>query len=138
MNNIDLCHAAARLIGIPYRPASSTPQYGLDCAGMAATAYSEAYNVPLPVLPLLRPLRDAKAVNKLLAAYGTLLPPAQASAGDLLLFALGRPPIYHLAVLCPDEIIIHVHRRLGVCREAFEAGWRRRCIAALRLHAQST
>ena len=126
-----LAAAAAALIGTPYRPGSEHPAAGVDCGGFVHAALRGAGLTP-PSLPAVRPTRDRESIIALLEQLAA--PVTERAPGDIALFVLGSAGICHLGICADGDTLLHVHRRIGVCRESFDAGWQRRLQGLYRLN----
>ena len=92
INRADIIRFAKKLLGTPYRFASSNPKKGLDCSGFVKYVF-EKYNISLP--------RSSKAY----AEVGKTLKPDEFKVGDVLVFYgfKDKTRIGHVGIICEAD-----------------------------------
>ncbi|MFZ2100167.1 MAG: NlpC/P60 family protein [Oricola sp.] len=122
-------------IGTPYRHQASRRQVGCDCLGLVIGIWRELYGEAVPVRlsyspdwaetsagePLLEALRE-RCVE---LGFDEMRP------GDVLAFRWqAGAAVKHLAILAPQDRIIHAYEGHAVIASAFAPSWRRRLAGA--------
>lgn len=92
INRADIIRFAKKLLGTPYRFASSNPKKGLDCSGFVKYVF-EKYKINLP--------RSSKSYD----AIGKAQKPAEFKVGDVLVFYgfKDKTRIGHVGIICEAD-----------------------------------
>lgn len=108
---IALAHAAAALIGTPFRLHGRDPATGLDCVGLVHAALAAiGRNTPAPCDYGLRNRHISHALG-FVSKAGFTHASGPALPGDVLLVEPG-PLQHHLLILGVDDAAIHAHAGL--------------------------
>jgi NlpC/P60 family putative phage cell wall peptidase len=124
-------------IGTPYRHQASLKGTGCDCLGLVRGVWRALYGAEPEPPPAYAPdWAEASGEERLAAAarrWLTEVPPAEAVAGDVLLFRW-RPhlPAKHAAILSAPDRMIHAYDGAAVAEVYFAPFWRRRLAFAFR------
>jgi len=92
INRADIIRFAKKLLGTPYRYASSNPKKGLDCSGFVKYVF-EKYKINLP--------RSSKSYD----AIGKAQKPTEFKVGDVLVFYgfKDKTRIGHVGIICEAD-----------------------------------
>lgn len=92
INRADIIRFAKKLLGTPYRFASSNPKKGLDCSGFVKYVF-EKYKINLP--------RSSKSYD----AVGKAQKPSEFKVGDVLVFYgfKDKTRIGHVGIICEAD-----------------------------------
>ena len=92
LNRADVIRFAKKLLGTPYRFASSNPKIGLDCSGFVNYVYKN-FKINLP--------RSSVGFG----ALGTGLKPEQFKVGDVLVFYgfKNKTRVGHVGIICEAD-----------------------------------
>ncbi|WP_193175898.1 NlpC/P60 family protein [Oricola nitratireducens] len=118
-------------IGTPYRHQASRKGVGCDCLGLVLGVWRELYGERITARLAYSPDWAETTIGEpLLAALRDRcdeLDPAAMRPGDILAFRwqVGTAA-KHLALLAPDDRIIHAYEGHAVMTSAFVPSWRRR------------
>ena len=82
-------------LGLDYRYGGNSPVTGLDCSGLVAHVYLEAWNIRLP--------RNTGAQSKV----GTPVSLAELQAGDLVFYDTLKRPYSHVGIYLGDGKFVH-------------------------------
>ncbi|MEJ5243506.1 MAG: NlpC/P60 family protein [Desulfomicrobiaceae bacterium] len=104
-------------VGVPYR-AGGMDRRGVDCSGLVARIYEEAWGLSLP----------RRAVDQ--AEIGSGVAPPWRRPGDLVFFWDGGP---HSGILLDPNRFIHASRSRGVMVSELDAYWWPRLRAVRRI-----
>jgi NlpC/P60 family putative phage cell wall peptidase len=124
-------------IGTPYRHQASCRGAGADCLGLVRGVWRALYGAEPEVPPAYTwDWAEAAGEERLWSAACRHLlprPPAEAGAGDVLLFRMAEGAVAkHLGLLSaagPEPRFIHAYAGHGVVESALSAPWRRRVVA---------
>lgn len=124
-------------LGTPYRHQASCRGAGADCLGLVRGVWRALYGVEPEVPPAYTwDWAEAAGEERLWAAARRHLlprPPAEAGAGDVLLFRMAEGAVAkHLGLLSvagAEPRFIHAYAGHGVVESALSAPWRRRVVA---------
>lgn len=113
------------LLGTPYRLGGSSPTEGMDCSGLIAHVFNEAFRVRFP------------RTSEEQALVGAPVPRHALSAGDLVFFNTTGRPNSHVGVYLGDNRFVHAPTSRGVVRieSLTQDYWARRFEQARRLIA---
>ena len=117
-----LCAAARRWLGTPYQAGSGVKARGCDCAGfLIGLAVELELDLPPSVTNRAGLVEGVSGLET--APFPT--------PGQVLLFCPepASPPS-HLALLTPDQTLLHAHWRRGVVENRFGSWFRRRLVSA--------
>jgi NlpC/P60 family putative phage cell wall peptidase len=132
---------ACSWIGTPYRHQASRKGVGCDCLGLVTGIWRELYGEPI-IVPrsYSRDWAETLTGEPLLAALRERcdeLDPAAMRPGDVFAFRWqAGTAAKHLAVLAPDNRIIHAYEGHAVMTSAFVPSWRRRLAGVFAFPAQ--
>jgi NlpC/P60 family putative phage cell wall peptidase len=126
-------------IGTPYRHQGHRRGVGCDCLGLVRGVWRELYGrepeAPGPYSAEWSALRVDDPLLDAARRHFVAIDPAV--PGDLLVFAWKRGACAtHLAILAPDDRLIHAYERSGVVSSALVPHWRRRICGTFRFPAQ--
>jgi NlpC/P60 family putative phage cell wall peptidase len=124
-------------LGTPWHHQASLKGVGCDCIGFVrGVAKPFAGEVPIPLdYPETWHLYRAEPRMYLgFKEHCEEIAPADALAGDILLFGAGKGPAHHCAYVTPDGGLIHCYREAGkVVEQALTEWWRGKLQHAFRL-----
>lgn len=133
-------------IGTPYCHQASCRGAGTDCLGLVRGVWRAVYGAEPEAPPPYTPdWAEATGAETLMAAalrHLTAIPPAEAAAGDLVLFRMrARGPAKHLGILASPAIaggrIVHAYSGAAVCESHLTAPWARRIAGVFRFPERS-
>lgn len=124
-------------IGTPYHHQASVRGVGTDCLGLVRGVWREIYGADAETPPAYsRDWAEAGGVETMLqAAARHLIPiqPAEAAAGDVLIFRLReRFVAKHAGLMSGPGTMIHAVEGAAVAEVALSTWWRRRIAGAFR------
>ena len=116
--------------GTPYRHQASLRGAGCDCLGLIRGVWRDLYGEEPERLPAYSPAwaesGRGEALAEAAARHLLARDPAQAGAGDVLLFRWREHlPAKHCAILCDSASMIHAHDGAAVAEVALGGWWRR-------------
>ena len=126
-------------IGTPYAHQASCKGAGADCLGLLRGVWRELHgHEPETPAAYTPDWSETDGIERLLpAARRHMVEVAQARAGDVLLFRLGRNVVKHVAILSDDhagaEKIIHAYSGRGVVESPLTPAWARRIAGRFRI-----
>lgn len=138
MRRAAIVTASRGWIGTPYRHQASLRGVGCDCLGLLRGIWRELIGPePEPVPPYSADWAEASGREALWEAAGAhfcaLASPAEAEAGDVLLFRWrAHLPAKHCAILSGEGTMIHAHDGAAVAEVALAPAWARRVAGAFR------
>lgn len=126
-----ICQTALDWIGTPYRHQASTKGAGCDCLGLVRGVWRELYGTePAPLPPYSPNWAEVDGGELLKFAADTYLSPialSQAKLGDVYLFRMCTGvPAKHIAILLPDDLIVHAYWGRAVTKSFLAPFWRAR------------
>ncbi|MCK5749536.1 NlpC/P60 family protein [Oricola sp.] len=122
---------AERWIGTPYRHQASRKGVGCDCLGLMLGIWRELYGETVPARLTYSPdwaetSRGEPLLDALRARCGELVL-SEMRPGDIIAFRWqAGAAAKHLALLAPENRIIHAYEGHAVTASAFVPSWRRR------------
>lgn len=131
----EIVRAARRYIGTPYHHQAALAGAGCDCLGLIRGVWRDLYGAEPETPPPYTPdWGETGSVEHMLEAAGRHMrpvPPAEADAGDVLIFRL-RPGLVakHAAILTSRTSMIHAQSEDRVREVTMNGWWTRRAAAA--------
>ena len=130
-------------IGTPYRHQASRKVVGCDCLGLMLGIWRELYG-ETPAFradysPDWAETRHGEPLLDALRKYCEERDPAKMQPGDILAFCWqAGSAAKHLALLAPDNRIIHAYEGHAVMASAFVPSWRRRLAGVFAFPAEAS
>jgi NlpC/P60 family putative phage cell wall peptidase len=117
--------------GTPYRHQASLKGVGCDCLGLLRGVWRALYGDEPEIAPNYTPdwaeARGTETLAEAAARHMAAIAPAEAAAGDVLLFRW-RPtlPAKHAGILVDGATFIHAQQGASVALASLTPWWRRR------------
>lgn len=126
-----ICETALDWLGTPYGHQTSTKGAGCDCLGLIRGVWREVYGAEPTVLPPYSPdwaeRGDAELLKAAADEYLNPLVLSRARFGDVCLFRMRADvPAKHIAILLPDNLILHAYWGRAVTKSFLTPFWRKR------------
>ncbi len=125
-------------IGTPYRHQASRKGVGCDCLGLVRGIWRELYGAePEAPTPYSADWAERGGEERLLDAalrhFGSVLPLAEARAGDVIVLRWKAGAIAkHAGILAASDRFIHAYEQAAVVESPLVTAWRRRIAGVFR------
>ncbi len=123
-----ICHEALTWLGTPYRHQASTKGAGCDCLGLVRGVWRTFYkDEPITPPPYTPDWAETGAEEILKQAADTYLTPIdlrKTQPADVLLFRMQvGVPAKHLAIILPENLIVHAYWGRAVTKSFLAPFW---------------